>query len=152
MCVEPPFTSSEYLAWKRLDNYVCACLNATLHPSIAHHAIGATTAQDLWLILETMSMSRMLGRSTPSHFSRVESQFSPISFKNVAYKNPTRARSHNPPVSCAKFVQKGVILPHIVFIGTHLLINVLVGSMVVVHHASAMDHERCPMVLLHRWY
>lgn len=48
----PSRDSVQYPLWERMDGYVSACLNATIHPSLAHLAISTTTSSQLWKLIE----------------------------------------------------------------------------------------------------
>lgn len=50
---QPSSNSPEFSQWKKLDGYVQACINATLHNSVAPVAIGVKSAAELWKVLET---------------------------------------------------------------------------------------------------
>lgn len=49
---QPDATSNEFDEWTKLDGYVSVCINATLDQSMAHLAIDAKTASQLWNLIE----------------------------------------------------------------------------------------------------
>lgn len=70
----PASGSAHFALWEQEDCYVSACINATLHQSIAHLAIGTTSAEQLWKILEENYYEKVYAKRAQirTQFSRMK--------------------------------------------------------------------------------
>ena len=60
----PASTSLNFITWKKMDGYVQACINATLHVSVAPIAIGIKTAAEIWKLLETSYLQQAFAKKS----------------------------------------------------------------------------------------